>query len=149
MTNTTNESEAMEVWLSVRMAHERAYEDTPGPIGARSRIIAADQAAARVIATALEARDAEALRWQSRAEHAEVLLADAKRERGDAYADAALVSDQVTHARDQLAELLAGATDSPEELAKCLRGDAWYGVANLVEGIPAILAILTKGNTHG
>jgi len=139
MTNTTNESEAMEVWRKAR----RAFNIVPNPYPN-----AGTEAAARVIATALEARDAEALRWQSRAEHAEVLLADAKRERGDAYAEAALVSDQVTHARDQLAELLAGATDSPEELAKCLRGDAWYGVANLVEGIPAILAILTKGNTH-
>lgn len=142
MTNTTNESEAMEVWHEARQVAETGGEWVLGEWELDH------QAAARVIATALEVRDTEALRWQSRAEHAEVLLADTKRERGDAYADAALVSDQVTHARDQLAELLAGATDSPEELAKCLRGDAWYGVANLVEGIPAILAILTKGKTR-
>ena len=126
MTNTTNESEAMEVWLSVRMAHERAYEDTPGPIGARSRIIAADQAAARVIATALEARDARPI----------MKLADMK----EIAASALQTACESDPADPEHPDTICITTGDFETIVRC-------AVENWAE-TNAARTILTKGKTH-
>lgn len=50
--------EAMKVWRDGCGAYEDAYEAAPGPVGARSRVIAGDQADAAVIAAAMKCRAA-------------------------------------------------------------------------------------------
>lgn len=58
MTDITAETPAGEVWGHACGVYEQGYDETPGPIGARSRVVAGDQAAAAILQQAFDARDA-------------------------------------------------------------------------------------------
>jgi len=96
MTNTTNESEAMEVWRGAVNAYDGLAEFLPGA----PRFSIADRRAARVIATALEARDADLRAMREALKHIATCNREPVTDRADHYrrvACRALTKGDTTH----------------------------------------------------